>query len=137
MADLVSEEVQKNTATLKDMIDQLCSSKEIYQGDGPPIAMFRTPPDPTDGTSKIFVYVSFSNNGEKPEGKRVKGVETFGDVLKTSIAAFDAWLQPRRTLVWRVRPEVSREPGIGLWYVYWRCVQLDDGARSLPVDWHF
>ena len=131
----VDPDVGRNTTTLRDLIDQMCASKSVYQGDGPPMAMIRTPPDAA-GNVKTFVYESFGTDGIKPQGEVMRGAPDFANALRSSTGAFDAWLQPRRTLVWRTRPEVDRD-STGLWRVYWRCVQIDDGARSIPVDWHF
>lgn len=128
-------EAEKNAAMLGEMIDQICASKNVFQGDGPPMALFRTPPDAT-GAVKTYVYESFGTDGLKREGFAMRGMETFGEALKNSTGALDAWLQPRRTLVWRLRPIVDFGND-KLWRVYWRCVQLEDGARSVPIDWHF
>ena len=122
--------VKRQIIALRDVIDQLCSSKNVYQGDGPPMAYFQTPPN------FRYVYVVFGTDGLQEEGTRMRGAETFAEALRASTVAFDTWLQRGRTLVWRVRPEVEKSPD-GLWRVYWRCVQLDDGARSLAIDWHF
>lgn len=134
MSEETADEVRKNTAVLVDFINQLCNSKNIFQGDGPPMGSFRTPYGP-DGSVKVFKYAIFGTDGLREEGAVMRGAPTFGDVLKSSTTAFDAWLQPRRTLVWRYRPEV--EVADGRWRVYWRCVQLDDAARSIPVEWVF
>lgn len=131
-----TREVAKNTATLRDVIKKLCDSKNIFHGLGPPMALFRTPPDLT-GAVKTFVYVTFTNDGEKREGTIIRGDVAFGEALQKSTRAFDAWLQPKRTLAWRSRPEVEKSTTDCLWRVYWRCVQLDDGARSIPVEWVF
>lgn len=131
----LDRDVARNAAMLRDLINQICDSKSVFQGDGPPMAMIRTPPDAL-GNVKTYLYESFGTDGVQPQGSVIRGAPHFPDALKSSIGAFDMWLQPRRTLVWRTRPEVDRDLD-GQWRVYWRCVQLDDGARSLPIDWHF
>jgi hypothetical protein len=122
---------ERNTGILKRVIGELCSAKNIFQGDGPAMAFFQTPSIPP----KRFVYVAFIMGGIKEEGAPAPGAATFNEVLESSASAFDAWLQPNRTLVWRTRPEAERNGD--LWYVYWRCVQIDDDARSIAIDWHF
>lgn len=135
MTEDYDEEATKNGVTLRNVIDQICNSKNVFHGLGPPMRHFRTPPD-ASGAVKTFVYVQFGNDGVFEEAAPMRGAPTFGDALSSSTKAFEAWLQPRRTLAWRVRPEVEKNSD-GLWRVYWRCVQLDDGARSLPIEWVF
>lgn len=126
---------EKYSSKLRTLIDEVCASKKVFQGCGPPMSCIQTTPD-ANGKSKRFVYIIFSNGGIRNEGDYQAGAETFEDAIKNSVPAFDAWLQPHRTLAWRERPLVDIDDD-GLLRVYWRCVQLDDGARSIAVDWHF
>lgn len=135
MAALNDPEAQRNEAILHAVINEICASKNIFQGDGPPMALINTPPD-SAGAVKTYIYVTFGTDGEQDQGSYMRAADTFAEALRNSTGAFDVWLQRGRTLVWRTRPEVDKSPE-GKWRVYWRCVQLDDGARSIAIDWHF
>lgn len=124
-------EIIQSERALRAAFDIECAAASVYQGDGPPRALFRS-----INSEKNHIYVSFGMGGEKPEGLLMPSSENVAKVLSSSIKVFRDWLQPKRTLVWRQRPliELSED---GRWASYWRCVQLDDDARNLAIDWHF
>ena len=127
-------EIRKNTAALRASFDEVCKSAKVYQGRGPPMAYFQTPDILT--VPKRYVYVAFGMTGEKPEGQPVATTRDIAELLNTSTATFREWLKPHRTLVWRSEPEVDFD-GQERWASYWRCIQLDDDAKHLAIDWHF
>ena len=127
-------EEKANESTLHDVIDQLCEAKNVFQGNGPAMAYFQTPPD-SNGVVTRYTYVIFGTEGIHEEGHRMRAMPDFAEALRRSTEAFDEWLQRGKTLAWRKRPEVYKSADG--WLVYWRCVQLDDGARRIAVDWHF
>lgn len=116
------------THEMRDSFDVICKDADVYQGLGPAMAIFQTQ-EPV----KWYVYVAFGMGGVKPIGHANETHPDIEMVLSRSIEVFRGWLQPNRTLVWRVRPEVDVLGG--RWASYWRCVQLDDGARNIIIDW--
>lgn len=123
----------RNNRILRDAFDEICRAAKVYQGIGPPMAYFQTPGE----NPHRFVYISFGMNGITPEGSPVASADTFAQVLSASIAAFRDWLKPNRTLVWRTKPEIELSPDGKKWASYWRCVQLEDNAKNISIDWHF
>jgi hypothetical protein len=125
---------RRHSRALRDAFDKVCQDKGVYQGDGPPMAYFRT----TGYCAKSFIYMSFGMSGSKPEGMAMATCTDVQEVLRASVATFTDWLKPNRTLVWRSRPEVDMsDDGTERWASYWRCVQLDDDAKQIEIVWNF
>ena len=124
-----------NTAMLRTAFDEVCKAANVYQGCGPPMAYFQTPPN-ADGNWMRVTYEAFDMAGPRAEGLPMPREEIFAVALGTAVASFRAWLKPNRTLVWRCRPEVDQDAR-GFWTIYYRCIQLDDNAQSMAIDWHF
>ena len=127
------EIIQKHTDTLQAAFDEICKMAHVHQGRGPPMAYFQTPGDPP----RRYHYLSFGMSGEKLSGTPMDSAETFAEVLAASIATFRKWLVPNRTLVWREKPSIDISDDGKKFVSYWRCVQLDDDAKTIPIDWNF
>ena len=119
---------------MRAAFNKICKDANVHQGTGPPTAYFQTAPN-GEGAIMRCIYESFGMDGPHDEGELVPGDKDFEEVLRSSIETFKQWLKPNCTLVWRHRPEVRL---VGTyWSVYYRCVQLDDDARKLAIDWQF
>jgi hypothetical protein len=124
-----SDVVFVRSARLRTEFDAICKEKNVYHGLGPATAYFQTP----EPGIKRYVYVTFGMGGVKPEGHASATHPDEAVVIRESVKVFREWLQPNRTLVWRVRPEVDSLDG--RWASYWRCVQLDDDAKENTIEW--
>jgi len=120
------------TETMQAALDDILRLKGCKSGNGPSMGYFEEAPDGA-GRSKRHVYLSFGMNGPKDQGASTPAAHSFDELLKATRASFTAWLQPERTLVWRIRPEV--EAVEGLWRVYFRCIQIDDDADGIAIIW--
>ena len=118
------------TRKLRAELDAVCAAANVWHGIGPPMAYFETAGSP----AKRFVYTAFSMGYEKAEGASGRLADSTSDVIETSVTNFRAWLRPHQTLLWRAKPTI--EPAGSGWSAYWRCVQLDDGARQIAITWN-
>lgn len=113
-------------------INDVLRERGIKQTDGPAMAYFEQPALDGSGKSERHAYVSFANHGRKVEGESAGGgAKTPDEMIKSAVAGFKAWLEGDRTLVWRHHPSV--EFGEGLWWAYFRCVQIGSSAEAFPV----
>lgn len=126
--DISRLEVQY-TEALAERFDKICKAAEVHHGLGPPIAYFEKP----DGTR--YVYVAFGMAGGRGPGTPMIRDDNVTKVLEASVEFFRGWLKPRRSLLWREKPMMDFNFGVGGWGSYWRCVQLDDDARYIDIRW--
>lgn len=129
VAHLAKPEVA-NQIRLRAAFDKICKEANGY---GPSCAYFET----VGEFAKRYAYVSFGMTGEKPQGKAMAVCTDFDVVFESSVKFFREWLQPNRTLVWREKPSADLCDDGKYWASYWRCIQLDDDAKSLVINWHF
>jgi hypothetical protein len=133
MATERDELSQNHTKILQAAFDEICRAAHVHSGWGPPIAYFETSEDPP----RRYIYVSFGMGGIKPQGQPMGSADTVAQVLSASIATFRDWLKPNRTLVWREKPSIDQSDDGRKWSSYWRCIQLDDDAKSIDITWNF
>ena len=120
---------------LREAFDKVCKDAQVYHGWGPASAYFETPPD-SQGTVKQFTYVAFRQGIAHEEGAEVPGDPDWEPLSLRVVMCFKQWLLPRRSLLWRTQPEVEQDAQLR-WHVYYRCVQIESGAKSIPITWHF
>lgn len=127
------------TKLLCATFDVTCKEERVYQGLGPAMAYFRRYNHPNFMqpdeyvTFKTYEYVAFGMAGVKESGQDNVGHADVDVVLQKSAKVFRDWLQPNKTLVWRAKPEIGWVNG--QYVSYWRCVQLDDDATRMIVEW--